>query len=305
MTSPRVVASVLTWNRRDLLRQALAALSEQTREVDELIVVDNASTDGTPEMLRHDFPDVRLIALAENQGGAGGYCEAIRAGYLAGADWVWLMDDDTIPSPTALEGLVAAVDTLSDTSVPQLLCSRVEWRDGNPHPMNRPVVRRREPDALVDSLRLGFLPVRAATLVSLFLSRDAIATHGLPPRHFFFQADDIEYTAGILRNGRGYYVPGSVVEHRTPTKHTAVDDDLRFYYHARNTIFMLRGASFMRSEKPTLVWFLLWTSLSYLRQNAFKPGSVRNLATALLDGLRFELPPPELVSADGGEVPPQ
>src|SRR5205814_7509552 len=62
--------------------------------------------------------------------------------------------------------------------------------------------------------------------------------------------DDTEYTARILLDGRGYLAPRSIVEHRTPTRHTAVDDDHRFYYHARNTVLMLRGTAWRRSEKP-------------------------------------------------------
>ena len=111
----------------------------------------------------------------------------------------------------------------------------------------------------------------------------------MPPRHFFYQADDIEYTARILRDATGYYVPASVVEHRTPTQHTAVDDDHRFHYHIRNTILMLRGRAWMTREKPALVWVLFWTSLIYLRINRLSWNSVRTLLGALISGIRSPL----------------
>ena len=174
MRSAKVVASILTRDRRDLLRQSVAAVRAQTRPVDELIVVDNASSDGTPEMLAEEFPDVRVVALAENLGGAGGYCEAISAGYAEGADWIWLMDDDTIARPTALAELLKASEAVNGSARPQLLYSRVEWSDGNVHPMNRPHVLRRNPELLVASVGRGLLPLRAATFVSLLLSRDAV-----------------------------------------------------------------------------------------------------------------------------------
>ena len=131
--------------------------------------------------------------------------------------------------------------------------------------------------------------MRAATWVSLMISRVAVERSGMPPRHFFYQADDIEYTARILRDGTGYYVPASVVEHRTPSQHTAVDDDHRFYFHVRNTILMLRGRSWRLREKPMLASWLVWTSIVYLRLNRLSPRSVKNLAAALLAGLRSPL----------------
>ena len=285
-SAPRVVATVLTRNRRDLLRQALTAIGQQTRAVDELVVVDNASTDDTREMLAEEFPGAHVVALPTNLGATGGFYEAIRAGCERGVDWLWLLDDDSIARPTALEELLASLERLDGPTPPALLCSRVEWRDGAPHPMNRPSVRGRDARLLVDSVRDGILPVRAATWVSLLLSREAVDRVGMPLKHFFYQADDIEYTARVLRHAHGYYVPASVVEHRTPTQHTAVDDDHRFYYHARNTVLMLRGSAWATREKPVLVWWLVSTSIIYLRINRLRPSSVRTLLSGVVAGLR-------------------
>jgi len=284
-----VVATILTRNRKDLLRQSLDAAIEQTHPVDEVIVVDNESTDGTLEMLREEYPSVTVVALPENLGATGGFYEAIAAARGTGADWYWLMDDDSIARPTALEELLSAVDRIDGASAPALMCSRVVWRDGNPHVMNRPSVRRRGQRDVANAVRNRMLPVRAATWVSLLLSRDAVERSGMPPVHFFYQADDIEYTARILREARGYFVPESVVEHRTPTQHTAVDDDHRFYYHIRNTILMLRGRAWRWREKPMLVWWLVSTSLIYLRINRYSRRSVKNLASGLVSGARSPL----------------
>jgi len=222
---------------------------------------------------------------------------------------VWPLDDDSIARPTALAALIDAAERVNASTPPRLMCSRVEWSDGNPHPMNHPVLLRWDTDELVGSVALGLLPVRAATWVSLLLSRDAIESAGLPARHFFYQADDIEYTARILLDGRGYFVPDSVVEHRTPTLHTAVADDHRFHYHARNTVLMLRGQAWHRWEKPNLVWFLVWTSLRYLRRNRLSPRSIRTVIGGLLAGVRFPLPAePETAArraaSSTGERPP-
>ena len=110
MTS--VCAFVLTRNRKALLEECVRALLVQTHPVDEVIVLDNASTDGTEEHLRAagllDEPRLRFERREENTGGAGGFREGVRLAVAAGRDWIWLMDDDAEPRPDALERLLAA-----------------------------------------------------------------------------------------------------------------------------------------------------------------------------------------------------
>ena len=83
-TSLGVIAVVVTYNRRDLLLEALAAVSAQTRAPDAVIVVDNASSDGTAAAVRAKFPAAQLAELTRNSGGAGGFAYGI-AQALAGA----------------------------------------------------------------------------------------------------------------------------------------------------------------------------------------------------------------------------
>ncbi|HKP92122.1 MAG TPA: glycosyltransferase [Thermoleophilaceae bacterium] len=287
MADVRVAATILTRNRVGLLRESVRAAQAQTRPVDELIVVDNASEDGTLEVLASEFPDVAVVALPENQGATGGFYEAIAAGRRTGADWLWLLDDDSIARPDALEELVAVLDRLDGELRPTVLCSRVEWSDGTPHVMNRPVIRPDSGQQLVEAVSRRLYPIRAASWVSVMISSEAVDRYGMPLRQFFYQADDIEYTARILRDSPGYYVPRSVVLHDTPTQHTAVDDDHRFHFHIRNTILMLRGGAWELREKPGLVWVLIWTSLIYLRINRRRPlPALRNLVGGLVSGVR-------------------
>jgi rhamnopyranosyl-N-acetylglucosaminyl-diphospho-decaprenol beta-1,3/1,4-galactofuranosyltransferase len=284
-----VAAVTVTQNRREMLRESLTAVVEQTRRPDHVVVVDNASTDGTLEMLREEFAQVQVVRLEVNEGATGGYYAGIETGCSLRADWLWLLDDDSVPRPGALAELLAALERLDGRS-PVLLGGRVEWLDGEPHPMNLPTFDQRDPGRLVDALRRGFLPLRAASWVSLFLETDAVRRGEMPRREFFFQADDIEYTARMLRRRSGYFVPTSVVEHRTPIKHTSTDDDRRFYYHIRNSVFMLRGNAWAAGEKPWLALGVARTVPVYLRANRFAPRSIRVLTSALLAGLRSRAP---------------
>src|SRR4051812_24087981 len=100
--------AVVTYTPKALLEECLQALRPQQRAVDHVLVIDNASTDGTPDMVRARFPWAQLRTLPDNEGGAGGFHEGLKAAHDAGAEWIWLMDDDTIPAPTALSRLLEA-----------------------------------------------------------------------------------------------------------------------------------------------------------------------------------------------------
>ena len=283
----RVVAVVVTYNRRQMLRRCLQALHDQERRPDAVIVVDNASTDGTAAMVRAEAPWAQLLALERNLGGAGGFEAGLRAAHDAGAEWSWLLDDDTFPRPDALLRLLERRSGTARLTPPSVLASRVVWRDGREHPMNMPIVARRDVAHLVACVEAGVLPLRAATFVSFLVARGAVERHGLPLGGYFIWADDIEYSARILRRERGYVVPESVVEHCTPQPHTSVTHGgKRFYYHARNTLFMLRGDAWEAAEKQTILWTLVASSLAFLRVNRFSAESVLTLARGLRDGLR-------------------
>jgi rhamnopyranosyl-N-acetylglucosaminyl-diphospho-decaprenol beta-1,3/1,4-galactofuranosyltransferase len=105
-----VTAVVVTYNRKELLAECLDGLFRQTRPVDRILLIDNASTDGTQEFLRQrgylDASAVEYVRLPANTGGAGGFREGMRRAYASDAEWIWLMDDDVEPVPDALETML-------------------------------------------------------------------------------------------------------------------------------------------------------------------------------------------------------
>jgi rhamnopyranosyl-N-acetylglucosaminyl-diphospho-decaprenol beta-1,3/1,4-galactofuranosyltransferase len=286
MPAPRIVACIVTNDRRELLRECVTALQAQTRPVEEIVVIDNGSKDGAVEMLTEEFPDVELIAYPDNRGASAGFSRGVTLALEREFDWLWLIDDDGIARPDALAELLAALDGLDAPAAPALLCSRVEWLDGTAHAMNHPIMPRERERTLVFDLRDGVLPIRAATYVSLLLARSAMESTHPPLAKFFYQTDDIEYTARLLRDAPGYYVARSVVLHKTPRQHTAISDDRRFYYHLRNTLLMLRSRGWRMREKPRLVWWVVRTSYKFLRINHLHPRSIRTLLSALATGVR-------------------
>ena len=284
-----VCAMVVTFNRRELLSACLEAIEGQTRPPDRILVVDNASTDGTPEMLREQHPQVELLQMPENLGSSGGFNRGLAGAHARGATWAWIMDNDTIPTPTALERLLDAPEPPPGLPRPLLLVSSVVWSDGTLHPMNQPVIKR-DPELYVEASAHGLLPIRTATFPSLLVHREAIDRFGLPNSHYFIWGDDWEFTSRILRHEPlGYLVPGSVVEHRTKSAHTAVTEGgARYYFHVRNWLYMMRSRSFGPREKVSLAFWLLGSLLAYLRTNRGSAESLRTIGRAFRDGLGRE-----------------
>jgi GT2 family glycosyltransferase len=104
---------IVNWNGREHLATCLPAVIGQTVPPREVIVVDNGSTDGSLELLRQ-FPTVRTVALTENRGFAGGNA----AGYaVASGEYVVLLNNDTLPSPTWLEELIHCAEEHPDTGI--------------------------------------------------------------------------------------------------------------------------------------------------------------------------------------------
>lgn len=245
-TATRVVAVVVAFNRRELLLEALAALEAQSRRVDSIVVVDNASDDGSGDAVREGFGRVDLVTLERNTGGAGGFAVGM-AHALERHDpsWLWLMDDDTIPTPTALAELVDAAESVPGAAIAG---SRVVWTDGRDHPMNtprrKPFVRRREREAAEAA---GALAVRSSSFVSMLVAADAVRRGGLPVADYFIWNDDFEFSTRILRRARGVFVPASVVVHKTRVLgSTDVDPGERFFFEVRNKLWLLlrsRGLS--------------------------------------------------------------
>lgn len=213
----KIVALVLTYNRMQLLRECLENLVAQTAKCD-ILVVDNASTDDTSKMVKEFIgnnrsrANIKYINTGANLGGAGGFAFGMRKAVEMGYDYVWLMDDDTIPQKQALEKLVDAKNALSGKF--GFLSSLVEWTDGSMCLMNKPLVSDKWWDK-GNAIRDGYLAISKGSFVSFFVSADTIKQVGLPIKEFFIWFDDSEYSRRIIESGKtGYLVSESKVVHK-------------------------------------------------------------------------------------------
>ena len=240
----KTCAVVVTYNRLEMLKQCVDALQGQTVRCD-ILVVDNASTDGTREWLERQSGNIPPIFMEKNMGGAGGFNAGIKEAVHSGYEYIWLMDDDTLPYDAALEKLLEADRILSGNY--GWLSSVALWTDGKECQMNRPKLLKAFYHD-IHHLQHGLVRAEQATFVGLFIREETVREVGLPISEFFIWGDDIEYTRRLaVQYKKPCYVAGqSLVTHamKSNTGSNIATDDVerlgRYNYAFRNENYLYR-----------------------------------------------------------------
>lgn len=234
----KICAVVVTFNRRDLLKENIEALFNQTTELDKIIIVDNNSNDGTGELLeiyKSNNKNFEYISLKENIGGAGGFNYAIKEACKYNYDYIWIMDDDTVPQYDALEKLLKSNVWNNRWG---FLCSKVLWIDDTLCKMNIPSYKKGGNNNELES----------ASFVSLLIKTKDIEEVGLPIKDFFIWGDDLEFTLRLSNNiSSGYIVDDSIVVHKMK-ENISVDISRenserisRYFYEFRNKYYIYKN----------------------------------------------------------------
>ncbi len=242
---------VVTFNRRKLLEDTLACLNAQTYPLGGIVVIDNVSTDGTREYLNGlTSPVYDIVLMKTNTGGAGGFAAGIERAFTKGFDLIWVMDDDVLPQPDALEKLVFALRRLRKKGEsPNFLISNVFNSEGEP--VNSPIadmrIQKNGNMRFTAMLEDRILPIVAASFVGTLITRDAVARYGLPIAEMFIWGDDIEYTQRLSHEREaGYVVGDSKIVHlgRGAELSLAGESDpvraSRFFFYYRNNVYGLK-----------------------------------------------------------------
>lgn len=273
----RIVAVVVTWNRSALLERIARAVDAQTRRPDLLVIVDNASTDGTPELCERLADEltvpVEVLRLPRNTGGAGGFHAGMARAQEREADLLWLMDDDGTPPPECLADLLEHVDrhdflgpAVVAEDAPDRLCFPIRLPGTARVVHDLADVTRAARDGLLEDVVIPFNGV--------LLTRELVERIGLPREEFFIWGDDVEYLWRARAAGaRVATVVGSRFRHpatddlgtpmafgRTTYNHSP--SDLKHYCMVRNNVTNLRTYVSLLGVLAFLlktVWFYLFT----------------------------------------------
>jgi GT2 family glycosyltransferase len=219
---PLVTVNILSFNRKDELRTTLAKVHAQAHAEIEVIVVDNNSSDGSVDMVKHEFPGVRVISLAANVGIAG-WNEGFKA---AAGDYILVLDDDSYPDTDAISRCIAVMEE-------NPRCGVVACRIVNT-----------QTQAIANYLRIDGVPYEFIGFGAL-LRRTMLERVGYFSAVLFLYLHELEFSIRMV--DAGYVVvdcADAVVFHAVSVKNRRIGrgnpiDKRKIFYDVRNLIYIL------------------------------------------------------------------
>jgi rhamnopyranosyl-N-acetylglucosaminyl-diphospho-decaprenol beta-1,3/1,4-galactofuranosyltransferase len=239
----KILAAVVTHNRCELLSRCLDHLEQQSRAPDTILVIDNASSDGTPEMLKARGT---LTIRQDNLGSAGGWHRAIEHALEAGFDAIWLMDDDGFPDPGALARLEMELGPERSCTASVVVCEDAHERFVFPFPkLNRhglPVLfglpRKLQTRAQLQAMAQGGVYPFAHLFNGALISVAAIRKIGNVEPGYFMFGDEVDFFCRLRSQGAVVSVLDAL--HYHPDVSMRPYSPAKVYYYVKNSLIIHR-----------------------------------------------------------------
>lgn len=286
----QITALIVTYNRKKLLMECLSAILSQTYSVSKILIIDNASTDGTfDELKKGKFLDLEVleyIPLSKNSGGAGGFAYGMEYAFKSGADYVWMMDDDAMPYSDALEKLMIHATSNHIYGSLAVHGDNTAWTTYL-LPVGKNIHIKNEIPDLSEVQSLPFL--------GFLTSKEIYQNIGLPDESYFIAADDTEYCMRAQKAGYKIYICGqSQIEHPKSDRYVVNIFSKKInclklvpwkrYYDTRNRIFIAKsyyGFKLYTQTIPSLILRLL----AALINESDRTAQIKAVFVGLYDGL--------------------
>lgn len=293
-----LAAVIVTFNRKELLGENIRMLLKQTRPFDKIFVVDNCSTDGTPEYLKDqgwmDDPRFVYVKTHANIGGAGGFYTGTKAAYEAGADYIVLMDDDgRAADEHTFENLLREAERLYAENPKIFVNSLVRQGELLSFKMDSKYTMAEALAAAKD----GILDGEANPFNGTLVSRELVAEIGYPNPDFFIKGDEVNYKQRSFDAGAkvvtvvdsDYIHPRPETNERTVLGRKVpffVEAPWKEYYAARNFTYMYKQNGWYKAIAFELIFVKL---LAILTMKCKKTAAVKMLAKGVKDGWQGKL----------------
>lgn len=241
---PRVGIVVLNWNGLEDTLECIDSLVRSDYPNFHVIVVDNGSTDGSPEGILDRHPGVHLIRNGRNLGFAGGNNVGIRAARETGADWVWLLNNDTIVETNTLSQLVSSsvesteialaspvIRFYDERETIQFCGSYIDWKK------KRIVLMKNIPSDIDENTPVCLWGT------ALLINGSSIDKIGLLNEKYFAYHEDEEYSMRAIRAGfRNIVVPQATIYHKNSRSTGSNDAPFQVFLRSRNRYFLWMDA---------------------------------------------------------------
>lgn len=234
---------IVTYNRRELLRECLECVLSQTLPFEEIYVVDNHSTDGTAEYLDgleerlkgSELPLLHIFHLDENIGGAGGFSYGMERLSGGSCDWVLIIDDDAMISKTYMEELAQAIRETDYLAYSGTVVTEGAIDISHRRRIKNPCLMTYAP-VEASAYSAGSFEYDISTFCGLLLRTSLIRDIGLPKTEYFIWFDDTEYCLRFRKQSRILNVNRAVLNHKTAAPGTGPVISWKHFYGFRNSI---------------------------------------------------------------------
>ena len=243
-SQPRVAIVTLNWNRPDDTLECLVSATSQTHPNTFIVVVDNGSSDDSVERISAAFPDITLLQNTHNLGFASGANRGLRHALDQGADYIFLVNNDTTFAPDCLAhlleytapdvgALTPAIYYTAEPERPWSLGGRKHWLTLEK--------TADTPKALDQANANGFLDRDYVVGCGLLFSRTMLEQVGLFDDQFFMYYEDMDLSFRIRQNGfRILLVPAAKMWHKVATSSGGSDSPNERYWMARSSVLFFR-----------------------------------------------------------------
>lgn len=252
---PKTVIIILNWNRCNDTVECIESVLKTDYSNFEIVVVDNGSSDHSVDSIRNKFMQVYLIENKENLGYAEGNNVGIRHALKHGADYIWLLNNDTVVDRLALATLIDLAERNTEIGVlgskiyyfdkPEIIWfagATIDWKRAiSAH------IGRLEKD--IGQYEVN-KEVDRVTGCSMLIRRSVLENVGLFDEKFFLYAEEVDLCVRAQRNGyRIYYVPKSVVYHKVSLSTGESSGPIFAYYNTRNFLYLIwKNIAFPKRE---------------------------------------------------------
>ena len=240
MTGPRVAVVVLSWNRRE---DTLACLRSLAGEPASVVVVDNASSDGSAEAVRREFPEAVLIVNDDNLGFAAGNNAGIRRALADGAEWVLVLNNDVEVEPGFLAPLLAeaARRPAAGALSPKILFAdppdRIWFAGARYDPRRGYNGRQRGYGERDDGRWEEPWETDRVCGAAMLVPRALLEDDGLFDEELFAYSEDTDWSLRVRERGHGLWlVPVSRVHHKVSASSGGESSPTTLYYGTRNSL---------------------------------------------------------------------
>lgn len=243
----KITAVVVTYNRINCLKKVIDSLHRQTHKIDNVIVVDNGSTDETKKWLDNQ---VGLhIIHQENVGGSGGFYRGLQEALKFENDWVWCMDDDVYPRPDCLEQLLNAQYPKVGILCPQRIQNgKVFVSEFKKLNLSNPFRNLHQQVLTLADINKN-IPIEIEGMVfeGPLIKHEVVDKIGLPTKDFFLFYDDTDYSyRAVVCGYKVVYVSQAKMDkeyfHQGLTRNEMLHKNRwKTWYHIRNTSYFCKN----------------------------------------------------------------